>query len=410
MTLLDYEPDAVYDYVLGMDAQLSNHWPPVPAKSAALLVNGVEMDNKALVPASPTVSFARDTIHWFEDDAGRRPWPDAFESRNAYIDPSEDKVQVMHWVKSFQGATGPVTSIQVREGSPLRIMGYGTEDYANVGDLEISADFDFDVRGADVPGYNVPKRARNGKLLAGPVVEKVMAGAGISVVSKPGCPAGQGTVVISLDDAFRSQFSDIALENAEQAKIGMFPYIRLKGYSTTITSPSAFTAVMRVPANLPDGSYALGIQATVFGEAGFTDVAQRWACVKMDYNILPDYMYSGDLKYSSLKTGLMKPNAERKVLIRFGHVGDQGYVYGGFDPLVVTTEQDADSSSSDVIYEGFGRDIPDKLEFDQVVPDLRPGYLVGIRLSRAVTNESGRTPYTGAIGFINLSWALTTAM
>jgi hypothetical protein len=130
----------------------------------------------------------------------------------------------------------------------------------------------------------------------------------------------------------------------------------------------------------------------------------------MDYNILPDYMYSGDLKYSSLKTGLMKPNAERKVLIPFGHVGDQGYVYGGFDPLVVTTEQDADSSSSDVIYEGFGRDIPDKLEFDQVVPDLRPGYLVGIRLSRAVTNESGRTPYTGAIGFINLSWALTTAM
>jgi hypothetical protein len=36
---------------------------------------------------------------------------------------------------------------------------------------------------------------------------------------------------------------------------------------------------------------------------------------------------------------------------------------------------------------------------------LRPGNLVGIRISRAVT-PAGAVPYTGPIGFINLSWAL----
>ena len=37
----DFEPDAIYDYVIGMDPQIANYWPPIPPKSAALIVNGV---------------------------------------------------------------------------------------------------------------------------------------------------------------------------------------------------------------------------------------------------------------------------------------------------------------------------------------------------------------------------------
>ena len=407
---IDDEPDAVYDYVIGMDQQVAKYWPPVPPKSAALMVNGVEMDNKALLPASPTVSFGRNTIHWFEDDLGRRPWPEELLYRKDPIDPAFDKTEVMHWVRGFQGATGPVTSIQVKDGSPIRIYGYGTEDYANTGDLWIAADFDFAMENGGAPGYNVPKRARNGKLLAGPVVERITGGAGVSVISKAGCPRGQGEVVIALDNgAYRSQFTDIALENAEQAKIGMFPYIRLKGYTGAISSPSAFTATMRVPTNLPDGSYNLMVYATIFGESSFGGVSRRSAAIKFSYNILPDFMADEGLMYSSLKTSLLKPNVERDCLVPFGHAVSGGIEYNGFDPVLVSTDDPDLYDRDDVVAKTLGRNIPDESEFIPMKVDLRPGYLVGIRIARAVTSVSGVEPYTFPIGVINLSWALVSA-
>lgn len=412
-TAFDDEPDAVYDYVVGMDPKVANYWPPVPPRSAALVVNGVEMDNKALVPEAPTVSFGRWAIHWFEDDDGRRPWPEAFVRRDAKIDPALDKAEIMHWVRGFQGATGPVTSIQVKSGSPLKIYGYGTNEKANVGDLEIAADFDFKVVNGGAPGYLVPKRGGSGNLIAGPVVERIVGGAGVSVVSKAGCPDGQGTVVISLGNgASGSQFADIALENAEQAKIGMFPYIRLRGYSgSSITSPSAFTATMRVPMNLPDGNYYLRVAASVFGENGFTGNSRRAACVKFSYNILPDFSALASMKYSDLKTGLLRPDSDRNVVIPFGHAEGTGFVYKGFDPVVVSTNDPSLASSDDVVEKVLGGDIPYAPDFalQSVTPDIRPGYLVGIRIARAVTQGSDLTPYADAIGFINLSWSLVSA-
>lgn len=410
---VDDDPDAIYDYVLGMDPQVANYWPPVPPKSAALVVNGVEMDNKALVPDAPTVSFGKSTIHWFEDDEGRKPWPEVFERRGAEIDPSLDKSEIMHWVRGFQGSTGPVTSLQVKPGSPLKIYGYGTFDHANVGDLEIGADFDFEVHNGGAPGYLVPKRARNGKLIAGPVVERIVGGVGVNIISKAGCPQGQGTVIVALDNgAYGNQFSDVALENAEQAKIGMFPYIRLRGYSgNSIVNPSAFTATVRVPTNLPDGNYALRVTASVFGENGFTGNSTQAACVKFAYNILPDFSAPLKEKYSNLKTGLLKPDSERTVVIPFGHESGTGIAYDGFDPILITTNYKGLESSDDVVEKVIGGDIPYAPDFalQGIVPQLRPGYLVGIRISRAVTQAYGVEAYTGAIGFINLSWSLVSA-
>ena len=408
---VDDEPDAIYDYVIGMEPKIANYWPPVPVKSAALIVNGIEMDNKALLPENPTVSFGGNTIHWFEDDEGRKPWPEDIKWRNEQIDPSEDKTEVMHWVRSFQGATGPVTSLQAREGSPFKIYGYGTDGVANTGDLEIAADFDFSVEAGGAPGFLVPKRARRGRLIAGPVVERIVGGSGVSIISKAGCPEGQGTVIVALDNgAYRSHFTDIALENAEQAKIGMFPYIRLKGYSgSSITYPSAFTAMMRVPTNLPDGKYALSIFASVFGEEGFSSDV-RTACLDLSYNILPDFSSQGDEKYSNLKTSLLVPDSKRTVLIPFGHETSSGIVYNGFDPVYVTTNDRRLEDEDDVVSEAFGQSIPAKSDFalQTVSPELRPGYLVGIRIARAVTQAEGATPYTGALGFINLSWSLVS--
>ena len=406
----DEYPDALYDYVIGMDPQIANYWPPVPPKSAAIIVNGVEMDNAALFPKNPTVAFGRETLHWFEDDDGRRPWPDDIAMADAL--PAYDKVMVMHWVRGFQGATGPVTSIQPRKGSPIKIYGYGTNNAANTGDLEIDAAIDFEIKDGGAPGYMVPKRAENGSLIAGPVVERIVPGPGISVISQAGNPSGQGTVLIGLDNgSYRNQFEDIALENAEQAKIGMFPYIRLKGYSgQSISSPSAFTATMRVPTNLPDAKYALAVYASVFGENGY-DSQRLAACVKFSYNILPDFSATGNLMYRNLKTSLLKPNGERTVVIPFGHQGTNGFIYNGFDPLLVTTKGAGFENKDDIVEDALGNDIPYAPDFagQEVVPELRPGYLVGIRISRAVTQAEGYGAYTGPIGFINLSWNLVSA-
>lgn len=415
----DDEPEALYDYAIGFEQAVAKYWPPVPAKAAALLVNGVEMDNKALLPGSPTVSFGRDTLHWFDSTKGRKPWPEAFVERDAYIDPAYDKAEVMHWVRGFQGSTGPVTSLQVRSGSPFKLVGFGTDKEANVGDLEIVGDFDFSMVNGGAPGFIVPKRVRGGRMIGGPVVERVIGGPGITVVSKAGQSAGQGTVIVALDDgAYNNQFSDIALENAEQAKIGMFPYIRLKGYGTSITSPSAFTATMRVPSNIPDGKYALHILASIFGEKGFEGAAVQSACLSFSYNILPDFRYDTGMEYRNLKSNLLVPNNDRQVVIPFGHVGESSsIVYNGFDPVLVTTEgaiRDTDGSAeanqSDILEDGFGPVIPTASDFymqgitDSQLP-LRPGNLVGIRIARAVTPDT-YIPYTSPIGIINLSWAL----
>jgi hypothetical protein len=408
--ITDDEPEALFDYVIGMDPKIANYWPPVPPKSAALIVNGVEMDNKAILKDSPTVSFGRDTIHWFSSEIGKKPWPEGFVRRGTKIDPAYDKTQVMHWVRGFQGATGPVTSLQVRAGSPLKVYGYGTDDVANTGDLELAADFDFRLENGGAPGFNVPKRTRDGVLIAGPVVERIVGGAGVSVISRAGCPDGQGTVVIALDNgAYRNQFTDIALENSEQAKIGMFPYIRLRGYSgNTIVSPSAFTATMRVPTNLPNGKYALMVSASVFGENGFTGRSKRSACIKFAYNILPDFSAGDGMMYRNLKTSLLKPYIERTVYIPFGHPADGGIEYNGFDPVFITTDDKSLVDKDDVIANVLGKSLPSTIEFQNVSPELRPGYLVGIRISRAVTQAEGKEPYTHGIGFINLSWSLVS--
>ena len=406
----DDDSSALYDYVIGFDPQIANYWPPVPAKSAALMVNGVEMDNKAILPDSPTVSFGRNTIHWYENSFGRKPWPEAFVTRGANIDPAHDKAEVMHWVRGFQGATGPVTSIQVKKGSPFKIVGFGTDSYANTGDLEIAGDFDFNMVDGGAPGYVVPKRARNGKLIGGPVVERIIGGAGISIVSQAGSPAGQGNVIVSLDNgAYHSQFTDIALENAEQSKIGMFPYIRLRGYATSIISPSAFTAVMRVPTNLPDGKYYLQMQASVFGENGFTGSVKKFACVKFSYNILPDYRVSDEMSYRNLKSTLLKPDGERTIVIPFGH-GDGTIEYNGFDPVIVRTDDGIITNQDDIVNNAFGEQIPCDSDFinQQMQPFLRPGYLVGIRIARAVTPSGEGEAYTDPLGFINLSWSLVS--
>ena len=418
-TAYDYAPAAVYDYAMGLHQSVDYYFPPVPAQAAGLFVNGVEMENAALFPDNPTYVVGRKTLHWMEDDIEHLPWPSSVTSRDGIVDPADDKTIDFHFVVGFQCATGPVTSIIPAPDSAIKVYTYGTNEEAHTGDLMIDAALDFHVADAGVKGFNVAKKGKGGKLLAGAVVERIRGGAGITVTQDAGCPAGQGTVTVSLENGtLRDRFDEIALENAKQEKIGLFPYISLLGMGDGYGSiPSAFTMMMRVPTDLdPESSYRMNIRTTMFGTAEYSGMYRRVAGVKLEYNILPDY--TGDT-HASLRTGLVFPANPRHLKIPLGHETDAGrWEYVGYDPFVATTEDDISApktpdvcvplSLSDT---GTWMPIPSVIELPN--EKLKPGYLVAIRMSREEPSgtdvSSDIRAYTAPLGFLSLEWMLEEA-
>lgn len=403
----DYAPEAIYDYVMGLHQSVDYYYPPVPAQAAGLFVNGVEMESSALFPDNPTYVIGRKTLHWMEEDAEHLPWPARITGHDDPVLPSDDKTMAFYFTVGFQCATGPVTSIVPAPNSPLKVYTYGTKEPAYTGDVMIDAAFDFKVNDAGVPGYNVAKQGSGGALLAGPVVEKIRAGNGLIVTSDPGCPKGQGTLTISLDNGtIRDQFSEIALENAKQEKIGLFPYISLLGWNGAYGNiPSAFTMMMRVPTNLdPAKDYQLNLKMTMFGTVGFSESKYKMAGIKLEYNILPDY--TGD-QHDSLASGLIAPMSPRQINVPFGHVEGNDKVYTAYDPFVAATNADSESLSDDVLVNFSNTPIPSSTELNGVT--LKPGYLVAIRISRTSptnTGGSGYFEYRDPIGFLSLNWEL----
>lgn len=401
----DFEPNAVYDYVMGLHQEVDYYFPPVPSQAAGLFVNGVEMESKALFPDNPTYAIGRKTLYWMEEEEGFLPWPDAATSRYSKVDPEDDKTMALHFSVGFQCATGPVTSLVPAPGSAVKLFTYGTNDPAHTGDLMIDARLDFGVDDNNIPGYCVAKQGRNGRLLGGPVVERVKAGPGIVVTQPQGCPAGQGTVTIGLEGDLSGKFEEIALENAKQEKLGLFPYVSLLGWNSAGNIPSAFTAMMRVPGNLEDKDYRLHIRSVVFGASSFSEASRQHAAgIQFEYNILPDYTGG---HFSSLKSGLLVPDQPRSIAIPFGHRDDTRYwKYEAFDPFVVTTA-DGSHEVPDISIPAFGYPLPQVSEFSQVVPHIKPGYLVAIRLSRSANPDTAKyDSYTGALGFMSLEWTL----
>ena len=84
-------------------------------------------------------------------------------------------------------------------------------------------------------------------------------------------------------------------------------------------------------------------------------------------------------------------------------------------PDIIIGDMDSVSDKSlidkdDVIAKVLGKILPSATDFavQGISPELRPGYLVGVRISRAVTQAEDNEPYTHGIGFINLSWSIVS--
>ena len=403
----DYCPDAGYDYVMGLHQEVDYYFPPVPAKSAGLFVNGVEVEGADLFPNNPTYTIGRKTIYWMEDDADHLPWPYGISGHDDPVLPKDDKTMAFYFNVGFQCATGPVTSLVPAPGSPVKLYTHGTNDPAYTGDLMVDLAIDLSVSDNGIPGYKVAKQGRGGKLLAGAVVERIKAGPGLVVTQQKGCPMGQGTVTVALDNgSLNGSFTEIALENAKQEKIGLFPYVSLLGWGESENIPSAFTAMMRVPTTLDaDLAYRLKVKAVVFGAAPYEATKRQAAGLLFEYNILPDY--TGD-EHLSLKTGLLVPDSQRRIALPLGHEDSPGHwTYTAYDPFVVTTNDD-ERTVDDVHVRALGNPLPDSAEFSSSIGGLKPGYLVAIRLSRMANPDTvSYDNYPSALGFMSLEWELS---
>ena len=413
-------PGARFRYNIEFDNDLKLHFPPVPARSGCLMLNGVEVESYGNYGDRAVVAIGDDSIYWRDATETRQPWPLPEMRQSDRVDPQDEYRELFHFVSEFHSETGPVTSLHPAEGSPITVRRCGTDEDASVGDLELDVDLTLGMVDGDTPGFKVPKASRGGKMLLGPVVERLVAGPGISFSRKAGMPEGQGTFTISADGSqYAGDFETLALENAKLESVGMFPYIRLLKWDPSSDSniPTGFVAKFHVPATATDAVYRVRFYATVFGETSFSGDAFQTAGVRMEYNILPDYTGIGEsiLETANLKTGVIQPDPDKVATldIPFGHMDEGADVaYSAYDPLLVHNDPTLGSLAGKSVLV-MDHAFPTAAECSGYISrnnlvggvfGVRPGYTVAVRFSR--TSPTTGTPYTGAIGFLNLRWAI----
>lgn len=414
--------EGAYRYNMGIEEDLSLFFPPVPRKSGSLVLNGVELESDDMYGGKGIYSIGPDTLYWMDDRVGYGPW-------GSYVEPDQEIDNeprlVFHFVTSFHSTTGPVTSLRPSDGSPITIRQCGTTEDSTVGDLEVGLDLALDVADASLPGYNAVKGAKNGRLLLGPVVERISGGPGILVTQRKGHPAGQGVVTVSLADyAYNGQAETIALENAKQEMVGMFPYVKLLEWTSEGSSiPSGFVTKFSIPTSVLPGTYRIKMYITVFGEESYDGSSfPRYAGVKFDYNVLPDFnTVSGTGSPESsfnVKSDLISPDRASTVSIPLGSEysvdnGGKKYKYTAFDPILIHNDPALPSDMSRSWYalpEMFPNNDDCAQYFSTHVVSggelgVKPGYVVAVRISRA-SPAATYHPYQGRLGFVSVRWAL----
>lgn len=417
----DAAPGAHFVYAMGMHQSLNAYYPPIPAKVATLVLNGVELDSKEFFDDASTYNMAQDSLYWYSNQYGTVPWPiDWVDAETAGESHLAQKL-LLHFVRNTIGDSGYVTSVRPGPNSPITVSQCGTRNPATTGDLELNLDLTLAVEDTNLTGYRVVKAADDGKLQRGPVVEKIVPGPGLTITQSSGAPTGQGVVTISLsggNDVYTGDFEEVALENAKQELIGMFPYVRLLGWTTGgSNTPTGFVAKFRVPHTVLDAYYRVVVYATVFGEENVAytpDAAAPRAGLTFTFCVLPDVFPIGNdttlpTNALNLADNLIQPAAAVNVAMPMGDPSKTPYAYKAYDPMLIhnnNTETDVPGQRLQVLGNPFPSvdDVPEWTD-DPSRLGVRPGSLVAVRFSRADLADP-ENEYTGALGFINLRWML----
>ena len=400
----------------GMYPEMARFVPPLPVNGAALVVDGVELRSPAVGSKKRWEILDADSttggpwLAWYGGEVAGVSYTAPFEW-NATIASQGERAIVLHANRMRVGPTGFVTSLQAAPGSPLKVTSAQTGANAVQGALQVGLDVDFKSEAGNAEGHEVVKRIVGSKFVTGPVVERVVAGPGMSVDRQ------QGIVTVSASNAvYAGDFETIALRNAKQDVAGgVFPYTKLlKWEAGSVTNvASGFTAKFRVPDHIPYNAgkgYYVVVSASVFGEAD-GDAATA-AAFRLRSYVLADQACAAGVSFDPEEDGR-----------DFG--GGADGVATDYAPVVSVPFAEGYSAFDPVLVHGFGTAVgqgPGTLvlpDTDQRVRDdalwlgvasgtrmvVYPGYFVGISVERCGVTGSA-TPYVPAIGFLSLRWNL----
>ena len=361
-----------YAYNMGFDGELSRYYPPTPLSSSSLVYNGAEMYEGTRFSVASYIATI-DGLLWIDETVN--PWKDSSHSS------SWDPQIIFYLTRRASGNTNVVTSLKGADGSPIRFRAVGTTSEATSGDLEAVLNLNLSAEDTKYAGYNVVKGSLNNKLLMGPVVERIMVGSGLHIDSYPGTLDGQGVVRISLDEVegLKGSFASVDLQNAKQARNGMFTFITIPAKVTPSSPTYAFNANFQVPYDSVD-AYKVRVIMTVFGDKNVSEI--KTSKIKFSYSILPDSGQMGEGEFSILDAN--DAVVSRDITLQFPAN------YKAYDPFKVTT---GDAGI-------LGYDLPSEYTVGNEM-QVTQGDIVGIRVS----SDVGST-YDGNLCFMSLRYYL----
>ena len=389
---------------LGMYPALARYVPPVPANGAALVVDGLEFRDYMFGANRQWYITGANAnggpwLHWTD---GKVSSGNSVTTPFKWLSHSEacaERSIVLHLNHMRVGPTGFVTSLQPAPGSPLKVTSALTDTDAVQGALQIGLDINFKSSAGNVAGSQVVKRINGSTFETGPVVERIIAGPGMTVSQE------QGIVRVSASNAvYAGDFETIALKNAKQDLAGgVFPYTKLIGPDIT----SGFTAKFRVPDHIPYGKYNVIVSASVFGEAAVPSTASQAAAFSLLNYILPDQACSSSVDPEEVFNGSISSPIK-------GYRGDSAKIavafpagYVAYNPVLLHGFSTDSGAVALANIEGQRKSEPLmclKDEYNKAI-EVYPGYFVGIEIQRCAPGGT-LTPYTNPIGFLSLRWNL----
>ena len=399
-------PLSPFVYMMGTHPTARGLYPPIPITAIRLELNGVLLDAYDGSGADYTYVAGADTLYWKADSWGAVPWPTYWTDHDSEVEPYARKKLRMHTSYGLLDTGVGVTSLRPAPNAPVKITRCGTDEAAVTGDLEVDVNFDATTTNSNEAGYNVIKRITGSRGYAGPVVERIIPGPGITIHQNYGAPAGQGIVTVGLagQQDYAGEFDTIALENAKQAKIGMFSYIKLLGWDSTGPAQgnikTGLTAQFRIPHTLANKQYGVIVYATVFGTNSTSGGGPTtFAGLEFSYSAVHDlFTAGGDMvgTNASLKSTPMV-SSPTATAIQF----DPGYVE--YDPMIIHNAADEPDKGVHLQHV-LGAAIPG----DNPWP-LRPGSIVAVRIARGgIGHMGGASEYKHPVGIVNLRWRLIT--
>ena len=354
---------AKWRYNIEADQLLLGHFPILPTNLPIITENGTELQQGILYNILPV------SIYWMSNNENQLPWPTHWVSYSN-PGPTEELVYLNIYITKFniEGESGVVTSLKAN--LPLQMLDCHTGLPAETGDLLVQFNPTATViTNPPTTGYVVFKGVNSqGQYLAGPVVEKLVVGAGLLATSTlpDGSGGHQGTINIQLAslEQFSGSIADITLQNAKQEILGLT--------SVTVLEPPP-------------------IACGFLGKLRVSTAANAGAKVHMRLMMLGD----------------VAPGADQTVRLKFSWAA---VPLGAFIPPVTVSSQFLDftiPAAYTPVNTLFEKTIvpttfPGDFVFD--IP-VNPGDLFCFRIDR-LAPVSG-TPYSGNLGFASLDFLIS---